>query len=378
MIRLLSGTVHFLKVCQDGGNNYIWVVKAGHTQASPKVEIFGISPIGSEPTGLTFSPDYKYMFLSIQHPSSGNNSSSLLDAAGNEVFFNEDISIVMAKSENLGVMCVEVGQPCDDMNGETFDDIYNEVCECVGTPVMQERAYAIASSNDDFEENTSSNSVDYTSTDLEMTFDIGRSRAQKIGLRFTNIDLDDNKLIEEAYILFTVDEVNAQTTNLTISGVKEANVGAFSGNNVTAGLTLTNASQTWSNIPAWSVENESGINQRSPDLSEIINEIRNETSFNSGNAIAFIIEGTGTRNAVSYDNNPADGPKLVIKFAQANTNNVGISTSDPKSKLEVNQGDIYLKSLGTGVILKSPDGNCWRLEVGNNGTVTTTSVVCPD
>ncbi|TFG71413.1 MAG: DUF839 domain-containing protein, partial [Flavobacteriales bacterium] len=43
----------------NGDNNYIWVVENGHTQASPKVRIFGNTPLGAEPTGITFSPDYR-------------------------------------------------------------------------------------------------------------------------------------------------------------------------------------------------------------------------------------------------------------------------------------------------------------------------------
>ena len=54
-----------LWVMQDGGDFYIWVVKNGHTQASPDVEIFGITPAGAEPTGITFTPDNKYLFMSV-------------------------------------------------------------------------------------------------------------------------------------------------------------------------------------------------------------------------------------------------------------------------------------------------------------------------
>ncbi|MCF7560719.1 DUF839 domain-containing protein [Sabulilitoribacter multivorans] len=90
-----------LWVLQDSGNAYIWVVKNGHTQASPDVEIFGISPTGSEPTGITFTPDFKYLFLSIQHPSSGNVANQT-DAAGNVINFDDGTTLVLARNENLG------------------------------------------------------------------------------------------------------------------------------------------------------------------------------------------------------------------------------------------------------------------------------------
>ncbi len=90
-----------LWVLQDGGNDYIWIVKNGHSQANPKVELFGIAPSGSEPTGLTFTPDYKYAFMSIQHPNSGNLANQT-DAAGNLINFDKGTTLVIALNENLG------------------------------------------------------------------------------------------------------------------------------------------------------------------------------------------------------------------------------------------------------------------------------------
>ncbi|SNR73626.1 protein of unknown function, partial [Maribacter sedimenticola] len=91
-----------LWVLQDGDDNYIWVVKNGHTQANPQVEIFGIVPLGAEPTGITFSPDNRFLFMSVMHPSSSNNISTQTDAAGNEISFDKSTSLVIALNENLG------------------------------------------------------------------------------------------------------------------------------------------------------------------------------------------------------------------------------------------------------------------------------------
>lgn len=90
-----------LWVLQDGGNGYIWVVKSGHTQASPDVEIFGRVPTGSEPTGITFTPDYKYLFMSIQHPNNSNIANQI-DVAGNTLNFDKGTSLVIALNENIG------------------------------------------------------------------------------------------------------------------------------------------------------------------------------------------------------------------------------------------------------------------------------------
>lgn len=99
-----------LWVLQDGDNHYIWVVKAGHTQANPLVELFGTTPIGSEPTGITFTPDYKYLFMSIQHPDSGNVANQI-DAAGKTTHFDKGTVLVIARNEHLGSSLSVAGLP---------------------------------------------------------------------------------------------------------------------------------------------------------------------------------------------------------------------------------------------------------------------------
>ncbi|MEM6632609.1 MAG: hypothetical protein AAF694_23255 [Bacteroidota bacterium] len=57
---------------------------------------------------------------------------------------------------------------------------------------------------------------------------------------------------------------------------------------------------------------------------------------------------------------------------------LGIGTTEPASKLQVDQGDVYVNGVGQGVIMRSPDGQCWRITVGNTGTLGTSSVTCPE
>ena len=90
-----------LWVLQDGSRNHIWVISPTHTQAIPQVRLFGKTPSSSEPTGITFTPNYRYMFISIQHP---NASGSQSDAAGNSVTFasTQHATLVVARTEFLG------------------------------------------------------------------------------------------------------------------------------------------------------------------------------------------------------------------------------------------------------------------------------------
>jgi uncharacterized protein len=91
-----------LWVLQDGGKNYIWVVAPDHTQANPKVKLFASMPFSAEPTGLTFTPDHKFGFFSIQHPSS--TIATDVDASGNTIDYKgKSATFVIALKQNLGV-----------------------------------------------------------------------------------------------------------------------------------------------------------------------------------------------------------------------------------------------------------------------------------
>lgn len=90
-----------LWVLQDGGNNYIWMVKPTHTPANPKISLFANTPAGCEPTGITFTPNKRYMFLSFQHPYT-TNADTMTDVTGKQVVFNRGTTIVIARKEFLG------------------------------------------------------------------------------------------------------------------------------------------------------------------------------------------------------------------------------------------------------------------------------------
>lgn len=60
-----------------------------------------------------------------------------------------------------------------------------------------------------------------------------------------------------------------------------------------------------------------------------------------------------------------------------NGGNVGIGTINPKEKLHVKNGYIYISNPGLGFILKSPDGTCGRVTLTNAEALAVTAITCP-
>ncbi len=44
-----------------------------------------------------------------------------------------------------------------------------------------------------------------------------------------------------------------------------------------------------------------------------------------------------------------------------------VGSHTPYAKLQVSNGDIYIRDINKGIIMKSPDGNCWRGTLDNDG-----------
>jgi hypothetical protein len=58
--------------------------------------------------------------------------------------------------------------------------------------------------------------------------------------------------------------------------------------------------------------------------------------------------------------------------------NVGIGTNKPIAKLHVADGDIYIEDISRGIIMKSPNGQCWRGTLNNSGNLVFSKIDCPE
>ncbi|MCK0147291.1 GEVED domain-containing protein [Arenibacter sp. F26102] len=169
----------------------------------------------------------------------------------------------------------------------------------------------VAQGNDDAEEQVSNGNMDLGSSDLELTSDGGTN--QYVGIRFQNINIPQGTTILSASIQFTTDETDTGSTSVTIRGEDTNNASIFSNSNYNiSSRTLTSASVSWNSIPSWNSVGQAGANQRTPDLTAIVQEIVNRGGWVNGNAMAFVINGSGERTAEAYNGDSSKSPVLSI------------------------------------------------------------------
>ncbi len=177
----------------------------------------------------------------------------------------------------------------------------------------------VNSSSDDAEErglNTTNTPgvIDLTSSDLELVKDGGDGN-QFVGIRFTNVNVDQGTTIASAYIQFTVDETELDSTSVWITAEDNPNPGTFTSTlyDISNRSTI-NDSVLWENIPLWPSSGVSGPDQRTSNIGSLVQALVNQGSWTPGNAMSFIITGVGQRTAESYDGSASQAPQLIINY----------------------------------------------------------------
>ena len=189
----------------------------------------------------------------------------------------------------------------------------------------------VSRGDDDVEEHVLNGQVSTGSSDLELIRDDNDGQKQLVGLRFNNVSVPPGATITNAFIEFTTDETDTETTHMVIHGEASDNAPRFqTWNWYLWGLQRTSASVTWNNVPAWGNVGETGVKQQSPNLKTIVQEIVNRPGW-SGGSMVFIITGSGKRVAESFNGSSSKAPLLHVEYT-SNELVIPISSSNDDAR----------------------------------------------
>jgi hypothetical protein len=164
----------------------------------------------------------------------------------------------------------------------------------------------IVAKTDDAEEKGSDGSMDLTSGNV----DLGTKPS---GMRFL-LPVPHGAHIVRAYVQFTVDNPQTGATALMIEGEASDNALTFGSSK----HNIVNRLRTFNHVAwtptSWPTKGTAGIDQQTPDLSAVIQEIVDRSGWASSQGLALIVAGTGVRQAVSYDTKPATAPLLHVEY----------------------------------------------------------------
>ncbi len=273
--------------------------------------IYGQSNTGKSPTYGTNQNDRGNIIQGGGEKTAFGNSNEIVTVSG-----SNDQSVTISKTGAWVAIAIEINSILFKSLTETVN-----ISDSIST-VPASIAISVTQGSDDAEQCTAT--VTLTSSDLEFLEDVSLCGGimQTVGMRFQDIQIPQGDTIIEASIQFTVDEVNPDVAiTVTIQADDRDNAPTFTdvGNpnsNITS-RTLTTASVSWS-IPDWPTAQVTGSDQRTTDITSVIQEIVNRDNWVSGNSIVIIISegsGTGIRIAESFDDAAAgEEPTLFVTF----------------------------------------------------------------
>ncbi len=249
------------------------------------------------------SPSYGVLFTEPE----------MLDYTNYPIFqLNTQQPNIMIILDNSGSMNYNAyGTP--KKNGDVVPESYDDPTDC---GIKETAVTASAGDAEQYITGDTDNRISGTDLDLGNHGYGDTGRAALVGIQFKTIDIPWNRDIVEAYIRFTPYEDSSDNCSLTIYGHAIGNAPEFTtttdelknirDNEKTAAIV------SWDSIPQWT-ENTAN-DDTTIDITAIVQELVKRQDWEIGNSMAFVIDGTGKRNAHSYDNDPVKAPQLYIEF----------------------------------------------------------------
>ena len=222
----------------------------------------------------------------------------------------------------------------------------------------------ITTGTDDAEEGATG-AMTLGSSDLEL---VEETSTQTVGLRYSSLAIPPGASITSAYIQFRSDEVHSGPTNLTIAVQAADNPGTFTTTpgNISSRLTAS-TTVAWA-PPAWTATKLTGPAQATPDLSAVLQQVIDRPGWAYGNAVVFIISGSGKRVADSFEGGANNAPQLYVEFGAGTGNLPPVVTARADSTFLTGSATLDGNVIDDG----NPTGNLtttWS-KVSGPGTVT--------
>lgn len=251
-----------------------------------------------------------------------------------------------------------------------------QAASAAGTAQTYEITAPILSASDDMEEYVSDGSLHFGSTHLELGVerpdDKDNTQAQLVCLRFDQLPVPAGAVIESAYIQFTTYGSNSSTDgfSLTIAAEDTADSAplpagegddtayAISSRALTEGILWQTDED---NRILWHTESRATENQRTPDLTALVQEIVDKDGWAYGNALSMIIQGSGNRVAYSYDKVPDKAAVLHVTFSIVPLSQAapeGLTTTAVTNNLEDYDGSIL--GTTTDMEYKMAGSDTWK------------------
>ncbi len=186
-------------------------------------------------------------------------------------------------------------------------------------------ATAIASDSDDAEEILTTNSISLNSSDLEM-YSNSAAKDQKIGLRFTGVNIPAGSSIKSAWVQFASDKDDGDSNNdnpsLLIEVASNMNLGTFTtaASNI-SGIATLSSNATWTPSTTWKDGGYVGIDQRTCDFKSVVQALIDQSGWASSNKNIVVIisqdasdSSTNGRRGASSKNEGDYPPTLFIVY----------------------------------------------------------------
>lgn len=170
---------------------------------------------------------------------------------------------------------------------------------------------AVSGSSDDAEEHQDNGSVNPVRESLTLT---DRDGHQYVGWRFRNITIPKGSFISSAHLEWMCKDTSSMPVTWTLQSESVADATGFTTSKYNLSL-RTRAPKAVQWTPgSWTLE---GATYTSPDLRLIVQQVVDQPSWVNGNDLVLLMQGSGHRDAWSYDGDPLKGARLLISYDSA-------------------------------------------------------------